>query len=207
MTELFSGLSIGLAAGISPGPLQALIVTSSLDRGFGAGWRVAIAPLLTDAPIIAASILFAGFVPAGWLDWLAVAGGIAVVAVGLWELRRPAVPAPAGAAPVAAGGTDLWRGVMINALSPHPWLFWLTVGGPVVVAGWRDAPWRGMAFLAGFYVTLIGSKVGLAWVLARGGARLGPRRRRHLLVAGGFLLITGGLIVLIQALRGEFGGG
>jgi len=45
------GLGLGLAAGASPGPLLTLVVSSTLARGFGAGLRVALAPVLTDAPI------------------------------------------------------------------------------------------------------------------------------------------------------------
>ena len=41
------GLGLGLAAGISPGPLLALLISSTLERGFGAGLRVIAA--LIDA--------------------------------------------------------------------------------------------------------------------------------------------------------------
>ena len=30
---------------------------------------------------------------------------------------------------------DLRRSALVNALSPHPWLFWITVGGPLLVDG------------------------------------------------------------------------
>ena len=32
------------------------------------------------------------------------------------------------------------RGAMVNALSPHPWLFWATVGGPTLIAAYNQAP-------------------------------------------------------------------
>ena len=57
MTELLAGLAIGFGAGIAPGPLSALVVTTSLERGFGPGARVAIAPLLTDTPIVLFAVL------------------------------------------------------------------------------------------------------------------------------------------------------
>jgi threonine/homoserine/homoserine lactone efflux protein len=50
------GIGLGLAAGASPGPLSALLVAVSVDRGFPAGARVAMAPLLSDAPIVVLSL-------------------------------------------------------------------------------------------------------------------------------------------------------
>ena len=87
MTELLAGLSIGLAAGLAPGPLQALILTATLQRGFGAGWRVAVAPLLTDAPIVALSVLAVGALPDAGVRALGIGGGAAVATFGVWELR------------------------------------------------------------------------------------------------------------------------
>ena len=56
MEDLVVALTLGLAAGVSPGPLLALVVSATLERGFGAGLRVASAPLVTDLPIILACV-------------------------------------------------------------------------------------------------------------------------------------------------------
>ena len=193
MTELFAGLSIGLAAGLAPGPLQALVFTATLQRGFGAGWRVAAAPLITDAPIIALSVLAVGALPAGAVAGLGIAGGVAVAAFGAREIvyaRRGVDEDP------SAPGADLWRGVIANALSPHPWLFWGLAGAPLLVDAWREAPGRGVAFVAGFYGTLVGSKVALAALVASGRRRLPLAWRERLVVVGGVLLVIGGVTLI-----------
>ena len=49
MTSLLvNGLALGLYAGISPGPLLSLIIAESLRGGWPAGFRIALAPLVTD---------------------------------------------------------------------------------------------------------------------------------------------------------------
>ncbi len=202
MTELLAGLTVGLAAGISPGPLQTLVVTSALERGFGAGWRVAVAPLLVDAPVVAVAALLASSVPSGALNGLGVVGGIVVGGTGLWSLARSG---RAVAAEDGGGAGDVWRGMVVNATSPHPWVFWLTAGGPLLVSGWRSAPWRGVAFVAGFYLLLVGSKVALAWVVARSRHLLAQAWRRRLVVAGGVLLVAGGALLVWQGATGRFG--
>ena len=74
MTYLLTGLTLGFAAGISPGPLMTLVITRTLERGLGAGLRVAVAPLLTDLPIIAASLIFFAALPSA-LEILLTIGG------------------------------------------------------------------------------------------------------------------------------------
>lgn len=203
MTELLTGLTLGLGAGIAPGPLQTLVVTSTLERGFGAGWRVAIAPLFTDTPIVLISLLVASTLPARFLNGLAVLGAAVLVAMGFWIVYR-ATPAAVGEED-AAGMSDTWRGIAVNMVSPHPWVFWITAGAPLTVAAWRQSPGLALAFLVGFYTLLIGSKVALAWVVARGRKRLSPEWRWWLIVVGGALLVVGGLALGWQGLNQSFG--
>jgi threonine/homoserine/homoserine lactone efflux protein len=201
VTELFAGLSIGLGAGLTPGPLLALVFTSSIDRGFGAGLRVAVAPLITDAPIVSLAVAVAGTVPDAAARGLAVAGGILVAALGvhtMWKAR-----AEPGTTMSAPGAHDVWRGALVNALSPHPWIFWMAAGGPLLVAAWRRNPAFGIAFVVGFYTMLVGSKAALAWVAARGSGRLRPFWRHGLLLLGGAALVAGGAVLLWQAVRGR----
>ncbi|TNF50926.1 MAG: LysE family translocator, partial [Gammaproteobacteria bacterium] len=53
MTEfLFLGVVLGLSAGLSPGPLQTLVMAETLRFGVRAGIKVALSPVITDLPII-----------------------------------------------------------------------------------------------------------------------------------------------------------
>lgn len=201
MVELLAGLSIGLAAGVSPGPLQTLVVTSTLRRGFGAGWRVAMAPLVTDVPIVALAVLAVGALPDGFVRGLGLAGGLVVVGFGMWELRSAREPLEPIEATATGDVGDLWRGAAVNVLSPHPWVFWVAAGAPLFVRAWDVAPWRALAFVGGFWLTLIAAKVALAGVVAAGRHRLADVWRRRLIVAGGVLLIVGGLVLVVEALR------
>ena len=51
------GIVLGLAAGLAPGPLLVLVVAHSVRHGTREGVKVAIAPLITDLPIIGLAIL------------------------------------------------------------------------------------------------------------------------------------------------------
>jgi threonine/homoserine/homoserine lactone efflux protein len=91
---------------------------------------------------------------------------------------------------------ELWRGAMVNALNPHPYLFWATVGGPTLVNGWRASPWHALAFLLSFYLLLVGSKVLVAWLVSSQSARLSVTWYRRLLMGCGLaMLAMGGLLI------------
>lgn len=211
METLLLAFGLGLAAGFSPGPLLTLVVSTALERGFAAGVRVAAAPLLTDAPVIVLSILVLAELPAAFLDGLTLAGGVFVVWLGIDSLRatlgtsggltvEQAAEAAAGAPP-----QDLWRGFLVNILSPHPWLFWVTIGGPELVRSWVLSPWRAVGFIAVFYLLLVGSKVLIAGVAARGRRLLRGRWYGRVLAVLGAALVVLGALLVVRGAVGLFG--
>jgi threonine/homoserine/homoserine lactone efflux protein len=193
------GLSMGLSAGISPGPLLALVITASLRSGLAGGLRVALAPLITDLPIIALAVLLAGSLPPEALRWVGTLGGLVVIWLGIETLRsaRKAV-LPENTRIGADPRRELWRGVMANALNPHPYLFWVTVGGPALVSSWRISPIYSLAFLLSFYALLLGSKVTVAWLVSRRAGALSQDWYRRVLVGCGLLLLGMGAWLIWQ---------
>ena len=202
MDLFWIGIGLGLAAGISPGPLLTLVISTTLERGFRAGTRIAIAPLITDAPIIVVTLLILRQLPSLWLHLIAVLGGCVIIYIGVQTWRSAEVRHREEHS--VSGSTDLLRGALVNLLNPHPWLFWATVQGPLLIAGWRRHPAVGIAFVSAFYVAIVGSKIGLAWVVARGRRGLPGPWQHALLIACGVLLIGMGFVLVVQAFRGSF---
>lgn len=204
LESLATGALFGLSAGLSPGPLLALVIAQTLRHGRGQGVRVAMAPLITDVPIVVvctvAVLTMTSAAPAA-VGVIALAGA-AMVAWLAWDTWRTgplvAAPEPDGPAPGGAGTSDpppapaarSWtRGALVNALSPHPWLFWLLVGSPALIVAWKTggAP-AAIAFLVGFYGCLVGSKIGIALVIAGARGRIAGRAYRWVMRALAVLL-------------------
>ena len=57
MTDLWSGLIFGLAAGVSPGPLLTLVVQQTMRHGVREGVKVTAVPVITDVPIVEATVV------------------------------------------------------------------------------------------------------------------------------------------------------
>jgi len=177
MIELLgAAAAFGLSGGLSPGPLLALVLAETLAYGRRAGLAVAVAPLVTDGPIIAAAVFLFGRIedsgPA--LGIVSLAGGCLLASWGVAGIRaRPPEIEDAAADPRAWG--SLAKGVAANFLNPSPYLFWLTIGAPLLVRA-AEPGWGMAAFFLGvFYVGLVGSKVVLAVLVARSRSVLGSR--------------------------------
>ena len=56
MKALASGVLPGFAAGLAPGPMLALVLAQTLGHGPREGCKVALMPLVTDAPIIVVAL-------------------------------------------------------------------------------------------------------------------------------------------------------
>lgn len=201
ITFLSAGIVLGLSAGFSPGPLMTLVITQTLSHGIREGFKVAAAPLVTDLPIILAATFLltrlANYRPV--LGTISLVGGLFVLLLAWESFRTVGVDTVAGdAAPQSLG-----KGIMVNLLSPYPYLFWLTVGAPMIVKGWTAGSLRSGAFVAGFMVCLVGAKLAIA--VAAGRSRKFLRGHAYftimrllglMLVVFAILLIRDGLIML-----------
>lgn len=198
---MLTGLGIGVGAGVSPGPLMVLVITATLRGGWRHGAASAAAPLASDIPIVLISLLTLGQLPLTWLSWLGVVGGLVVVLVGLQTVRdgRTAeLPKPGEEAPGV--GKPLGQAVLVNLLSPHPWLTWLTVIGPLALRQGNSSVLAAVLLGLGFYVGLIGSKVVLAVLVGRGSRSLTDTGYRRILKIAGVALALFGV-----AMAAEFG--
>lgn len=203
---LLLGLTLGLSAGLSPGPLMTLVITTTLRDGLWHGLRVAAAPFVTDLPIILLSVFALSLLPPWTLAVIGVVGSGYVVYLG-WETVRSARTASGqlmAGAPVVdttSGRQSLLRGAAVNALNPHPYLFWATVGGPMLMAAFSQSLLQGALFLLGFYATLIGSKVAVAALVHSQSHRFSAVWYQRILVLLGLLLIGLGLWLGWQAVQ------
>lgn len=181
------GTLLGLSAGFSPGPLLTLVVSETLRHGVGAGVRVALAPLLTDLPIIAVAV----FVLAGLASHTEILGGVSVVGAVVVAYLGYECLRTTDLVVRDDGGSSrsLRRGVLVNFLSPHPYLFWLSVGAPTVMKARGQSLGAAVAFVGSFYSCLVGSKVFLAWGAGRAGAHLRGPAYRYLMRALGLGLV------------------
>ena len=195
---LSAGITLGLSAGFSPGPLSTLVISHSFRYGTREGIKVAMAPFITDVPIVLVSV----FVMAQLRDSKTAFGLISMIGAAVLfylayeSFRVDKVAVETG----AADSRSVLKGTLVNFLSPNPYLFWLTIGGPKVVEAWIDSASAAVEFLVGFYVCLVGSKVIMAIVAARSKHLLAGKVYRYVMRILGVALIILAFVLLKEGL-------
>lgn len=186
---LASGALLGLSAGTSPGPLMTLVMTETLKYGPREGVKIALSPLMTDTPIIALTVLGISRLSdhAAPMGVLSLLGGLYCAYLGCASLLFQGLdPAHANLDPPRS----LRMGVIANLLNPSPYLFWVSIGAPLIVDAWRAHPAAAMAFLLAFYTLLVGSKACIALTIGKSRGLLNPRRHRLMVRVLGIAILA-----------------
>ena len=172
---LARGLILGGAAAAQPGPFQAYLLGQTLKNGWRRTLPAAFAPLISDGPIIILVVFLLTQTPDWLLTLLRFGGGFFLIylAWGAYQGTKTAVSSP-HPPPTDAARQSMLQAALMNALSPHPYIFWATIAGPIFLDGWQQAPGFGLSFMIGFYGTLCGGFMLFVALFATVG-RLGPR--------------------------------
>ena len=195
---LGAGALLGFSAGFSPGPLFALVLSQTLQHGTREGCKVAVAPLVTDLPLIVLSTFllrqFADFKP--FLGFVSLLGALYLVQMAYGTFRSGL----SGRSFQGDAPQSLGRGMLVNALSPHPYLFWFSVGAPAILKGARGGdPLAGPAFVVGFLGCLVVAKMVLAVLVGRSRRFLAGRLYLSIMRSLGILLFAFALLLAREA--------
>jgi threonine/homoserine/homoserine lactone efflux protein len=196
------GLTLGFSAAASPGPFQAFLFSRASRHGVRRTLPLALAPLVSDVPIVAVILLALTRLPQGFLRGLEVAGGAFLLWLSWGAFRTPGDTHSPSIRTIDGRGGGFLRAAVVNAAGPGPWIFWSTVCGPILIEAWRAAPATGLAFLLGFYLVLVGGNAALVAAFGMAG-RIGPRTARGLGLASAALMAGMGALQLWRGITGR----
>lgn len=199
------GLTLGLSATAAPGPFQAFLLAQALKYGWKRTLPATLAPLVSDGPIIFLVLLVLTQTPLWFLNGLQIAGGLFVLYLAQGALATLKTPVTIPENPTLANHQNFFKAVLMNSLSPGPYLFWSVIAGPVVLEAWRQSPGMGLSFVLGFYGALIGGFVAFV-VLFATASQLGPKVNFLLRLVSAAALMIFGLYQLWVGLTGLIGG-
>ena len=195
------GFLLGAPAGITPGPILVLVISETLRHGIHAGAKVAFIPLLTDIPVVLVSGFL--FTKLSYVDFLlgviSLSGAVFLTYLGSRSIK------------IASGKIQdytpkplrLRELMSANLVNPNPYLFWVTVGAPMMVRTFQQSFSLGTTFLLSFYLGLVGVKLLLAIVVVKSKnflQRIWYRRIMQFLgfalIGFAFFLLRDGIILL-----------
>ena len=184
---LSTGMLLGLAAGFAPGPLLVLVISETLRHNIKEGIKVSLAPIITDVPIILFSLLvlkqLSNFKIV--LGIISILGGFFVLYLGYESLRTKGVELNLE----EQSSNALKKGVITNVLNPHPYVFYMTVGAPIVFKALDQNAINAGAFLGSFLILLVASKVVLAVIAGKSRTFLKGKAYINIMRILGILLV------------------
>jgi len=159
------GTVLGLSAGFAPGPLLTLLISETLQHDIKSGVKVALAPIITDLPIIILTLFVLSKLSNfhNILGVISIAGGFFILFMGYESLCTKGLELSFR----EAEPKSLTKGVLANALNPHPYLFWFSVGAPTMTKAMSVNIIAPLTFIISFYTFLVGSKILLAILIGK----------------------------------------
>ncbi|MCP4344891.1 MAG: LysE family transporter [Desulfobacterales bacterium] len=189
---LFSGVVLGLSSGLLPGPLLTLVVSETLKHGIREGVKVSIAPLFTDPPIVIAAIFILSSVSdiLPIIGVISLCGGIFLVYLGYESIVFKGVDINDS----LVMPQSVKKGIIANFLNPGPYLFWISIGSPLVLEAWDIGFMWAFLFIALFYLFLVGSKILVSVIIGK--SRVFLKSRYYI-----YIIRLLGIILLVFAVR------
>lgn len=196
---LLLGATLGITAGLTPGALFTLVISETLKYGLKEGIKVAIAPLLTDVPVIILSFLFfsrfSNFDVV--LGLISIVGSFVLAYYGYETFRIKDLKVDLKDVKPAS----IKKGVVTNYLNPHLYIFYFTIGGPTMARALQANIYSPILFISSFMLVLVASKIGLALAASKSKEFLKSRHYIHALRFLGIVLILFSAMFFIDGLK------
>jgi threonine/homoserine/homoserine lactone efflux protein len=192
------GSFLGLAAGTSPGPLLAVTISETLQYGKWEGIKVAVSPLITDLPIVLSVLYVLSHLTS--YDFIigivAFFGASYLIYSGIESLKIKKDSVKLNVEKEDA----LKKGVIVNFGNPHPYVFWFSIGGPIIYKSLNTHVSATVLFILGFYIFLVGSKVVITLIVEKSKSFINSKHYFSIIRALGIAQIIFGLTFIKMGL-------
>jgi threonine/homoserine/homoserine lactone efflux protein len=196
---LVYGVILGLFAGSSPGPLLVLTISETLKYGRKEGIRIVLSPLLTDLPIFIFILLLLTYLTQNKFVFglISIFGAFYLFYLGIKNLNAKPLTHK-----ISSSSKDaLRKGIITNFLNPSPYLFWLTIGGPIILANLKESILLPIIFIFGFYSFFIGFGAIIILVVEKSKKHIGKSYYKYFIKSTGIALLFLSIILFRDGLK------
>jgi threonine/homoserine/homoserine lactone efflux protein len=200
---LLLGFVIGLTGALAPGPTLVAAIQSAVKGGWPAGPKISLGHIAVETVLFVIVVFWLGSSSAiqAYAPYIAVVGGIALVAFGILTIRG-STTATLGGDDQGRGGDPVMAGVVTSASNPYFWIWWLTVGSAFLLAASRQSILMAVAFIVGHWGADIGWYTLVSTGIHQGRSILDQKTYTRILALCGIFLVLFGLYYLLSAVTG-----
>jgi threonine/homoserine/homoserine lactone efflux protein len=196
---LIAGILLGIYSGLSPGPMLFLVVSQTIKHDFKEGLKVAFTPLISDIPIIIISLTIITFLE-GYKNILGIIfifGGLYLLYLGYESFKIK----PLNVDVELDKPKSLRKGVTLNLLNPSPYIFWITIGSPIIIPAYILNPIDSLQFIISFYVFLVSSKICIAYITGKSREFIKGKTYIHIMYILGIFISIFAIIYLYHGFQ------
>ncbi len=193
LNYILTGLILGITAGVSPGPLMAVLISETMKGNIKNGLIISIIPVVTDIPLIFATVFmlkkFQNFPLL--FNFLYVVGGLTLIYFGVKDLAVKKISLKYELSKFSS----FKKGVITNLLNPHPYIFWIFIGVPFIIEG---SVYQMVSFVFSFFSGIVGSKILIALTVEKGKSFLENEKYIYIVRISGIVLIIFGILLILK---------
>jgi threonine/homoserine/homoserine lactone efflux protein len=154
MYELFQmvllGFVIGLTGALAPGPTLVATINASIAGDWTTGLKVSLGHAIIELFLVILILLGLATVALPYTTVIAGIGGIALVVFGILTIRGSR-KATMRTSEVQTIANPYMAGLVTSAANPYFWIWWLSIGSAMVIAGLEGGLALAGAFMVGHW--------------------------------------------------------
>jgi threonine/homoserine/homoserine lactone efflux protein len=185
------GLVIGLTGALAPGPTLVATINASIAGDWKIGPKVTAGHMIAESVIFLLIVLGLASLALPYTAAIAAIGGIALIVFGALTLTGCRGASLSG--PVTGTVSNPYiAGLVTSAANPYFWIWWLTIGSAMVIAGLSGGILLAAVFMVGHWCADLGWYTLVSTGISQGRSFLSDTSyRRIMAVCGVFLILFG----------------
>lgn len=186
------GFVIGLTGALAPGPTLVATINASISGRWTTGLKVSLGHMVVEFFLVILILLGLATVALPYTGLIAGIGGIALVVFGTLTIlgSRRATLENSSNQPVA---NPYLAGLMTSAANPYFWIWWLSIGSAMVIAGLEGGLVVVIAFMFGHWAADTTWYTIVSTSVSRGRTVLSESAYKKTIVLCGIFLIFFGI--------------
>ena len=193
------GLVIGLTGALAPGPTLVATINASISCDWKIGPKVVVGHMIAESVIFLLIVLGLATLALPYTSAIALIGGIALIAFGALTIagsRRATLNGPV----TGTVSNPYLAGLVTSVANPYFWIWWLTIGSAMVIAGLSGGIVLAAVFMVGHWCADLGWFTLVSAGVSQGRTILSDTTYRWIMGACGVFLILFGAYYLVKIL-------
>ena len=154
MYELFQmvllGFVIGLTGALAPGPTLVATINASIAGDWTTGLKVSLGHAIVELFLVILILLGLATIALPYTTVIAGIGGIALVVFGILTIKGSR-KATMRTSEIQMIANPYMAGLVTSAANPYFWIWWLSIGSAMVIAGLEGGLALAGAFMVGHW--------------------------------------------------------